>query len=69
LHAGWSNRASISLNPDVAIKTHLVIADEERLLYGAEPVKSESAKVVVPKLTNESRFSAVQRWPVRATSE
>ena len=48
---------SISLNPDVAIKTHLVIADEESLLYGAEQVKSESPTVVVPKLTNESLAS------------
>jgi pyruvate,water dikinase len=48
---------SISLNPDVAIKTHLVIADEESLLYGAEPVKSTSPTVVVPQLTNESLAS------------
>jgi pyruvate, water dikinase len=48
---------SISLNPDVAIKTHLVIADEESLLYGVEPAKSESPTVVVPKLTNESLAS------------
>jgi phosphoenolpyruvate-protein kinase (PTS system EI component) len=48
---------SISLNPDVAIKTHLVIADEESLLYGVEPAKSESPTVVVPKLTNQSLAS------------
>jgi pyruvate,water dikinase len=45
---------SISLNPDVAIKTHLVIADEESFVYGPEPVKSEAPTVEVPKLTNES---------------
>jgi len=48
---------SISLNPDVAIKTHLLIADEESLLYGTEPVKSRSPMVVVPKLNNESLAS------------
>jgi len=48
---------SISLNPDVAIKTHLVIADEEGLLYGAGSVKSESPTLVVPELTNVSLAS------------
>ncbi|HEX6729772.1 MAG TPA: putative PEP-binding protein, partial [Pyrinomonadaceae bacterium] len=44
---------SISLNPDVAIKTHLVIADEESLLSGAKPVKSESPTVEVPKFASQ----------------
>jgi pyruvate,water dikinase len=32
---------SISLNPDVAIKTKLVIAAEEHLLYAVQPLISE----------------------------
>jgi pyruvate,water dikinase len=45
---------SISLNPDVAIKTHLVIADEESQ---GRAVKSELPPVAVLKLTNESLAS------------
>jgi pyruvate, water dikinase len=48
---------SISLNPDVAIKTQLVIADKESLLTGAQAVKPESPTVGVPRLTNESLAS------------
>jgi pyruvate,water dikinase len=44
---------SISLNPDVAIKTQLVIADEEKRLVGPPPMKTE-----VPLVVTNSRARA-----------
>ena len=44
---------SISLNPDVAIKTQLVIADEENRLVGPPPMKTE-----VPLVVTNSRARA-----------
>ena len=52
---------SISLNPDVAIKTQLVIADEENLLSHGQPLKSQTPMVDLSKLTNESLPSQPSR--------
>jgi len=38
---------SISLNPDVAIKTQLVIANEEKLLGSEPPVETELRLVAI----------------------
>jgi len=46
---------SISLNPDVAIKTKLVIAAEENLQYGVQPLKSD-----VKKLTTDESLAPQQ---------
>ena len=51
---------SISLNPDVAIKTHLVIADEENLLSGVQPVKSDVKKLTTDESLASQQSSASQ---------
>jgi len=62
---------SISLNPDVAIQTHLIIADEENLLYAGEPLKSQSPEADIPKLINDGlaslQSSAGRHAPVQSS--
>jgi pyruvate,water dikinase len=60
---------SISLNPDVAIKTHLIIADEENLLAGTQSVKSESPMDEVPKLSNAGLTSQLSSVDRRASAQ
>ena len=54
---------SISLNPDVAIKTKLVIAAEENLLYGMQPLKLD-----VPNESLASQQSSASQYAASQTS-
>ena len=58
---------SISLNPDVAIKTKLVIAAEENLLYGVQPLTSDVTKLTTDE-SLASQQSSVSQYATAQTS-